>query len=52
MLFNIFHVIQFSYTFLFPHYLILDLSNNVFIFIICTKFLKYKFLIITKIFVF
>ena len=48
----IFHAIQFSYTFLFSQNLILNLCDNVFIFIICTKLVCCKILMITKIFVF
>ena len=36
----------------FSHYLILNLCDNVFIFIICTKLVCCKILMITKIFVF
>ena len=35
----VYYVFQFCYIFLFSHYLILNLCDNVFIFIICTKLL-------------
>ena len=43
---------QFCYTFLFSHYLILNLCDNVFDFIICTKLLQCKILFVTRIFLF
>ena len=48
---SILNAFQFCYRFLFSHYLVLNLCDNVFIFIISTKFLKCKVLI-KKIFVF
>ena len=48
----ILYVIQFYYIFLFSHYLILNLNDNVVFFVICTKLLQSKILIIKKIFVF
>ena len=48
----ILHAFYFCYVFLLSYHLILNLCNNVSIFIICSKSLKCKILIIKKIFVF
>ena len=45
---SILNAFQFCYRFLFSHYLVLNLCDNVFIFIISTKFLKCKILLIKK----